>query len=120
MIVIDQLEQLKDGMRNWPDKRAMFSHMTHELQAISLDMDVSVWLACQVNRGADNNPPTMANLKESGTIEEDATNVILLHREGEKTEKQSIMLDLAKQKDGQCGVINLAFDAPKFTFYGTE
>lgn len=120
MIIIDQLEQLKDGNRSWPDKRARFSHMTHELQAISLDMDVAVWLACQVNRGADNTPPTMANLKESGTIEEDATNVILLHRDGDKTEMQRILLDLAKQKDGQCGTIELTFNAPRFTFYGTE
>ena len=120
MVVIDQLEQLKDGDMRWPDKRARFSYMTHELQAISLDLDVAVWVACQVNRGADNVPPTMANLKESGTIEEDATNVILLHRDGEKTAMQSIMLDLAKQKDGECGTITLTFDAAKFTFYGMD
>lgn len=120
MVVIDQLEQLKDGDMRFDDKRTRFSHMTHELQAISLDMDVSVWLACQVNRGADSTPPSMANLKESGTIEEDATNVILLHREGEKAEHQKIVLDLAKQRNGECGAINLAFIAPKYTFYGTD
>lgn len=120
MIVIDQLEQLKDGNMRFPDKRTRFSHMTHELQAISLDMDIAVWLACQVNRSADDTPPTMANLKESGTIEEDATNVILLHRTSEKTEHQDIQLDLAKQKDGACGVIELEFIAPKFSFYGRQ
>lgn len=117
-VFIDQLEQLKDGKKNFPDKRARFSYMTHELQAISLDEDVAVWLACQVNRGADDIPPTMANLKESGTIEEDATNVILLHRSSEKSEKQTIEVDLAKQKDGACGKIDLMFYASKFKFYG--
>lgn len=117
MVVIDQLEQLADGDMRFPDKRSRFSHMTHELQAISLDMDVAVWIACQVNRSADDSPPTMANLKESGTIEEDATNVILLHRMSEKVERQDIQIELAKQKDGACGVMEVKFFAPKFTFY---
>lgn len=120
MIVIDQLEQLDDNGKVFPDKRMRFSHMTHELQAISLDMDVAVWFACQINRAADNTPPTMANLKESGTIEEDATNVLLLHREGDKTALQSMTLELAKQKDGECGTIGLMFDAPHFNFLGVD
>lgn len=120
MVAIDQLEQLKSGNQRWEDKRQRFSYMTHEMQAISLDMNVAVWFACQVNRGADNTPPTMANLKESGTIEEDSTNVILLHREGDKTAMQDITLDLAKQKDGECGTVNLKFDAPHYTFRGVD
>ena len=120
MVAIDQLEQLKSGNQRWEDKRQRFSYMTHEMQAISLDQDVAVWFACQVNRSADNLPPTMANLKESGTIEEDSTNVILLHREGEKTALQDITLDLAKQKDGECGTVDLKLDAPHFTFRGMD
>ena len=120
MVAIDQLEQLTDGNKSWIDKRARFSYMTHEMQAISLDMDVAVWFACQANRGADNEPPTMANLKESGTIEEDSTNVLLLHRESEKVALQDMRLELAKQKDGECGVLKLKFDAPHFKFYEKE
>lgn len=120
MIAIDQLEQLRDGDKVFRDKRERFSHMTRELQAISLDLDVAVWFACQINRGADNSAPTMANLKESGSIEEDSSNVILLHREGERGVDQRIQLEVAKQRDGECGVIELIFKAPKFTFYGTE
>lgn len=120
MVAIDQLEQLKDGNKSWVDKRSRFSHMTHEMQAISLDMDVAVWFACQSNRGAEDTPPTMANLKESGTIEEDSTNVLLLHRNSEKTEFQRMQLELAKQKDGECGVIQFMYDAPHFKFYEKE
>lgn len=119
-IFIDQLEQLKDGSEKFQDKRTRFSHMTHELQGLAMDADVAVWLACQINRAADDTPPTMANLKESGSIEEDSDNVILLHREGEKTELQNIQLELAKQREGQCGKIQMMFDAPHFTFRGIE
>lgn len=119
MIVIDQLEQLKDGNNYWQDKRSRFSHMTHELQGLAMDMDVAVWLACQINRSADNSMPTMANLKESGSIEEDSDNVILLHREDEeKTALQHIVLDLAKQRQGECGIVPLMFKAPKCVFRG--
>lgn len=117
MIAIDQLEQLKDGNKTWPDKRMRFSYMTHEMQAISLDMDVAVWFACQANRGAEDTPPTMANLKESGTIEEDSTNVLLLHRLSAKVEDQDMQIELAKQKDGECGIIKLHYKAPNFKFY---
>lgn len=120
MIVIDQLEQLKDGNRFWQDKRSRFSHMTHELQAIAMDMNVAVWLACQVNRGADDSMPTMANLKESGTIEEDSDNVILLHRAEDQGVKKKIILVLAKQRNGETGNVNLAFMASKYAFYGME
>lgn len=121
MVVIDQLEQLKDGNHRWQDKRSRFSHMTHELQGLAMDMNVAVWLACQINRSADNSMPTMANLKESGSIEEDSDNVILLHREDEeKTECQHITLDLAKQRNGECGAIPLVFRANKYAFYGSE
>lgn len=121
MIVIDQLEQLKDGKREWNDKRSRFSHMTNELQGMAMDMDIAIWLACQINRSAENTKPTMANLKESGSIEEDSDNVILLHREEEeKTETQRILLDLAKQRNGECGLVPLVFMASKYAFYGVE
>lgn len=117
MVAIDQLEQLKDGKKSWVDKRARFSYMTHEMQAISLDLDVAVWFACQANRGAEDVAPTMANLKESGTIEEDSTNVLLLHRISDKGEDQDMQIELAKQKDGECGIIKLNYKAPNFKFY---
>lgn len=120
MIVIDQLEQLKDGNHSWQDKRSRFSHMTHELQGMAMDENISIWLACQVNRDANDAPPTLANLKESGSIEEDSDNVILLHRESEKTERQTIRLELAKQRGGACGVVKLGFIAKKYSFYGLE
>jgi len=120
MIVIDQLEQLKDGNHSWTDKRLGVSHMTHELQGIAMDENVAVWLACQVNRSADDSPPTMANLKESGSIEEDSDNVILLREDAKDPEKQIIRFGLAKQSGGACGTVRVGYLANKFSFYGME
>lgn len=117
MLVVDQLQQVSDSTQHFKDVRARFSNMTRELQSIALDKDVAVWCACQINRSADDSVPTMANLKEAGNIEEDATNVILLHRETEKgMEIQTIRCELAKQKEGPCGDCQLTLIAPQFTF----
>ena len=120
MLVVDQLQQMNDNRQYFKDVRSRFSHMTRELQNLALEENIAVWCACQINRSADDSVPTMANLKEAGNIEEDATNVILLHREGEKTERQLIRCELAKQKEGACGDFQLSFHAPTFTFNGTQ
>lgn len=121
MIIIDQLEQLKDGRHSWKDKRSRFSHMTHELQGMAMDEDIAIWLACQVNRSADDSPPTLANLKESGSIEEDSDNVILLHREEVlQNGNQKILLNLSKQRAGETGEIPIGFVPKDYRFCGLE
>lgn len=128
MIVIDQLEQLKSSRERFKDKRERFSHMTNSLKRLTMTDDLAVWLACQVNRSAEDNEPTLSNLKESGSIEEDSDNVILLHRiaaenmetDGWSDDKRPMLINLAKQRQGATGTLNATFMANKFTFYGME
>lgn len=128
MIVIDQLEQL-NAKKMFRDKRERFSYMTSTLKRLSMTENVAVWLACQVNRDANNDRPTLANLKESGSIEEDSDNVILLHRvleehmgDGVKSKAswsnnlRPVEIHLAKQRSGETGKINTKFYANGFIF----
>lgn len=122
LVVIDQLTQLKDSTQKFPDRRLQFSHMTAELKRISMEYKTAVWLACQVNRDANNTTPTMANLKESGSIEEDADNVILLHRDRDEEEARNLMgnrvinAELAKHRAGETGSFQLKFIVQRFGF----
>ena len=128
MVVIDQLEQMRCSTERFKDKRERFSYMTNQLKRISMTEDVSVWLACQVNRDASQNEPTLSNLKESGSIEEDSDNVILLHRipvekmasSGWDDNNRPMIVNVAKQRSGATGAINAQFIANKFTFYDLE
>lgn len=128
MVVIDQLEQMRCSGEKFKDKRERFSYMTNQLKRISMTEDVAVWLACQVNRDASQSEPTLANLKESGSIEEDSDNVILLHRipvekmasSGWDDNNRPMIINVAKQRSGATGAINAQFIANKFTFYDLE
>lgn len=127
MVVIDQLQQMKTTKQTFADVRSRFSHMTAELQAVAMSHDCAVWLACQVNRTANhnaNNEPTLENLKESGSIEEDSDNVILLHRDENEEEEQCVggmfrivQCNVAKQRSGPTNKIKLKFMPERFAFY---
>lgn len=127
LIVIDQLDQLKSNSK-FKDKRERFSYMTSELKRLSMVEDTAVMLVCQVNRGAESGEPTLANLKESGSIEEDSDNVILLHRipaedmttSGWDDNNRPMLVNVAKQRQGATGTFCCKFVASKFTFYGLD
>lgn len=124
-IVIDQLEQLRCKGEKFKDKRERFSYMTSTLQHIAMSRNVAVILMCQVSRSAQDSEPTMANLKESGSIEEDADNVIMLHRfkPGEMKNPAAwsdsfrpVMIKLEKHRHGATGNTITAFKPEQCRF----
>ena len=132
LVVIDQLTQMRSSVQ-FRDTRMQFSHMTSNLKRIAMQYDVAVLLLCQINRAADGIKPTMSNLKESGSIEEDADNVILLHRfrpdqlpnsidpaEFDWVNTKPMNLELAKQRDGETGEFTVVFDPSRMTFYEVQ
>ena len=69
----------------------------------------------QVGRQSEGKAPSLADLRESGSIEQDADVVLFLHREREQQAKQiETQLIVAKQRNGPIGTVNLAF-IPQYT-----
>lgn len=126
VVIIDQLTQMR-AKKPFGDIRAKFSYMTSNLKRIAMQENVAILLLCQINRSADNTKPTMANLKESGSIEEDSDNVILLHRLNPEdlsnpetidwSTVRPMLLNLAKQRDGETDEFKMMFKPSTFEFY---
>ena len=126
LIVIDQLTQMTDDV-SFPDTRSRFSHMTRGLKQIAKDNNIAVWLCCQLNRQVGGvNRPSMDYLKESGSIEEDSDCVILLSRDESEEEARGITgnrvitVDVAKQRNGEVGAIQVKFVVKRFMFKPLE
>ena len=81
---------------------------------MSLELDIPIIALCQLNRNANTGEPTLADLRESGSLEQDADNIIFIYRENENDTETT--LKLAKQRAGDTGKIKVRFDKQTSTF----
>ena len=118
IVFIDQLSQLRDG-RAFKSIREQFTYMTNTLKAWTMELDIPIILLAQINRDAQNNEPNLANLKESGSLEEDGDNVIMIHQTGEPTFDMTPMdIIVRKQRNGARDVVvHCQYANKKFTFW---
>jgi replicative DNA helicase len=90
---------------------------------MSLEYEIPVLALSQLNRSSSKDggrKPTLSDLRESGSIEQDADAVILLHREKEiDRENDCVWMHLAKNRGGQTGVSYSTFEKPlgRFSSY---
>ena len=117
IIFIDYMQLLKmPGRFSGTPER--LTEISHSLKDMAKDLRVPVVVAAQVGRGAEDGAgmrrPGLSDLKGSGTIEEDADVVILLHRE----ERTSIDAEaiIAKHRNGPLGDIKMIYNGATTTF----
>jgi replicative DNA helicase len=95
---------------------------TRALKLMALEQQVSIILLCQLNResekrvnGESFDRPRLADLRDSGNIEQDADNIIFLWKKSKDAEDMSIqarILTIAKHRNGRVGDIDVMFDMP--------
>ena len=135
MIVIDYL-QLIQASDNRTSREQQIAEISRAVKGMAKDLDVPVIVLSQLNRDMEKEKrdPRISDLRESGAIEQDADNVLLLHRvamageapppgEGDDEEEEGdgqppsghlgsveqIKLIVAKQRNGPVGSIHLSF-----------
>lgn len=82
VIAVDHLQSL--SLEGRTDDTAAVSNISRMFKALSREFNVTVILLSQLGRDVENNPgkrPTLRNLRQSGAIEEDANQVLMLYRE---------------------------------------
>lgn len=116
VVFIDQLSQMREN-KKFNSIREQYSYMTNNLKEMTMSMDVPIFLMAQINRNGSATEPTLIDLKETGSIEEDADNVIMLHQEGESYSNTTpITLIVRKQRNGardfriECKFFNAKYD----------
>lgn len=110
-LIVDYL-QLMEPVGKFGSRTEEVSSLSRGLKTIAQRFNIPVLALSQLNRKADDSgrEPILSDLRESGTIEQDADNVMFLHRLGSKDEElQNIRLILAKNRSGPCGRCDLTF-----------
>jgi len=109
------------------------SNISRALKSLARELHIPIVVLCQLNRDAQWETPTLANLRDSGSIEQDADLVLFLNREQPKKNKKDneeekpvsfdrIPTDLiiAKQRNGPTGVVKLEMNAKYAKFEPPE
>ncbi|MBK6590171.1 MAG: replicative DNA helicase [Acidobacteria bacterium] len=117
LIVIDYLQLMGGGSgRRSENRQQEVSQISRELKGLAKELDVPVVALSQLSRAAESrNPPIplMSDLRESGSIEQDADVVGFIYREDyyKETEENKGLAELiiAKQRNGPTGTVKMAF-----------
>jgi len=115
MVVIDYLQLLSSG-KKVESRQQEVSEFSRALKLLSKELEVPVVALSQLNRASEQRAdkmPAISDLRESGSLEQDADVVILLHRESSYEKENSRAgeadLILAKQRNGPTGTVTVAF-----------
>ena len=111
------------GLVRPTDRRiSRFDHISEAsraLKAIARELDITVFVLSQLNRLAEGGRPSLAHLRESGSLEQDADTVLFLHSERESYSQASVVsteLIVAKNRNGQTGSVKIGFH-PEFQYF---
>lgn len=126
LLIVDYLQLAHRNMDTGPSRRnsaAVMSEITSKLARFAKTTNTAVLACSQLNRGAEHAPPSLAHLKESGSIEEDADLIILLHREavpeGISPGRANVMttFSIAKARNRSLGIVNVWYNPQTMTFH---
>src|SRR2546421_3146749 len=116
MIVVDYLQLMSGSSKRFESRQQEVSQISRELKALATELNVPMVALSQLSRAPENRTdhrPQLADLRESGAIEQDADVVAFIYREEQynKTEenKNIAELNVAKQRNGPTDTVYLAF-----------
>lgn len=126
LVVIDYL-QLMDSATKSDNRVLVISEITRQLKIMAKELDIPVVLLSQLNRGVESRPdkrPMLSDLRESGSIEQDADIVMFLYRDAyynKESERPNISeCIVAKNRHGETGTVELIWDGQYTRFSNPE
>jgi replicative DNA helicase len=120
LVIVDYL-QLMSTAKNYDSMVNQVTEISRSLKALAKEFNLPVLALSQLSRAVEarGGRPRLSDLRDSGSIEQDADVVMFLHRENKEEDTfGSYDLDvlIEKHRNGPTGEIKLKFDAKKMSF----
>jgi replicative DNA helicase len=134
LIIIDYIQLMQNSKLKTDNRVQELSQITRSLKTIAREFNVPIIGLSQLSRNVENRidkKPILSDLRESGSIEQDADLVLMLYQNKLQTQQQInpketnkplqiIELIVAKHRNGPIGTIKLKFDEKQTKFYNLE
>jgi replicative DNA helicase len=120
LIIIDYLQLMQNSKLKTENRVQELSQITRSLKILAREFNVPIIALSQLSRNVEsrtNQKPILSDLRESGSIEQDADLVLMLSRQNSsKTELPIMELTIAKQRNGPLGTVQLKLDKDSTKF----
>lgn len=122
LIFVDYIGLIEPETKGNVPRHEQVAEISRSLKALARELDMPIVTLSQVGRQSEGKAPSLADLRESGSIEQDADVVMFLHRlresdrDAEQSGRTTVETDLiiAKQRNGPVGTVKIAF-LPQYT-----
>jgi replicative DNA helicase len=121
LIIVDYLQLIR-GRQGIDNRVQEVSEISQGLKNLARELKVPVVALSQLSRGVEargTQRPRLSDLRESGSIEQDADVVMFLYREDEEN-RESITCEIAKHRNGPVGEFGLFFNPKYISFFNLE
>ena len=120
ILFVDYITLIRPQTKGIP-RHEQVSDISQRLKGLARKLEIPVVAVSQVKREVEGRYPNLSDLRESGSLEQDADVVLLLHRDRDKEEflKNSAKLWIAKNRNGPIGMVKMDF-LPQYMKFSEE
>jgi replicative DNA helicase len=129
LVIIDYIQLMQNSKIKIENRVQELSQITRSLKTLAREFNVPIIGLSQLSRNVENRidkKPILSDLRESGSIEQDADLVLMLHQnksqnlQNTNKNKQIIELIIAKHRNGPVGIVKLGFDEQQTKFFNLD